>query len=85
MHSIVICNLMYAAYRSPSLHQKVETLKRENDDLQGKFLQHGRELLSQKNQSLAAEIEHASKEEVINGNDYSKDVNWKGVSENEIQ
>ena len=50
----------------PPLHQEVESLQQENDSLRGQFLQHGRELLSQNNQSLAAEIEHASKEEVIN-------------------
>ena len=44
--------------------QEVEKLKRDNDQLQARFLQQGRDLISQKVQSLADEMEDASKDDV---------------------
>ena len=51
---------------SPLLYQEIEKLKRDNEGLQARFLQHGKELLSQNTQSLADEMEDASKDDVRN-------------------
>ena len=48
--------------------QELERLHHENEDLQMQFFQQGKELISRNKQSLAAEMENASKEEVC----YSK-------------
>ena len=44
--------------------QELEQLQHENEDLQMQFFQQGKELISRNKQSLAAEMENASKEEV---------------------
>ena len=44
--------------------QELERLHHENEDLQMQFFQQGKELISRNKQSLAAEMENASKEEV---------------------
>ena len=44
--------------------QELEWLQHENEDLQMQFFQQGKELISRNKQSLAAEMENASKEEV---------------------
>ena len=44
--------------------QQLEQLRHENEDLQMQFFQQGKELISRNKQSLAAEMENASKEEV---------------------
>ena len=45
--------------------QELEEAKQKNEDLQSKFIQHGHTLLANsKPQSLAVELETASKEEV---------------------
>ena len=48
--------------------QELERLHHENEDLQMQFFQQGKELIFRNKQSLAAEMENASKEEVC----YSK-------------
>jgi chromosome segregation ATPase len=47
------------------LRKEIEKLKRDNEGLQARFLQHGKELLSQNTQSLADEMEDASKDDVM--------------------
>lgn len=44
--------------------QELEQLRHENEDLQMQFFQQGKDLISRNKQSLAAEMENASKEEV---------------------
>ena len=47
------------------LFQKLEEAKCKNEELESQFIQHGKLLLAQsKPQSLAAEMEKASKDEV---------------------
>lgn len=47
------------------LLKELEAAKQRNEDLEGQFIQHGKELLAQsKPQSLAAEMETASKDQV---------------------
>jgi hypothetical protein len=48
--------------------QELESSKQRNEELESQFIQHGKELLAQnKPQSLAAEMETASKDEVNEG------------------
>lgn len=47
------------------LTKEVDRLKKDNDLLQARFLQHGKDLISQKVQSLADEMEDASKDDVM--------------------
>lgn len=48
------------------LKKELEAAKQRNEDLESQFIQHGKELLAQsKPQSLAAEMETASKDEVV--------------------
>ena len=66
-----------------ALLQELEAAKQRNEDLESQFIQHGKELLAQsKPQSLAAEMETASKDEVSNQMYYYY-IGWCKVSRGE--
>ena len=72
----------------PHTLQEVDRLKKDNDLLQARFLQHGKDLISQKVQSLADEMEDASKDDVrkisilgISHLLYSRKFSWEKACE----